>query len=148
MTIDGLCEPSTVAAHRQHGNSSQKKARQAAKIRELRDALMAAGFVTLDEQAAVLGLSRSTTWSVLKGTHKSSGLSVVIINRMLEAPTLPSAVIRALSEYAREKAMGLYGHNLAQRRRFLARLSAGPDLLDPPPAQTRADSTIGLRSRS
>jgi DNA invertase Pin-like site-specific DNA recombinase len=55
------------------------KARQSAKIRELREALVASGFLTLDEQSKALGLSRSTTWTILKGNHKASGLSAAII---------------------------------------------------------------------
>ena len=30
------------------------------------------GFVALDEQADVLGLSRSTAWTIIRGTHKTS----------------------------------------------------------------------------
>ena len=41
------------------------------KIRNICDALVAAGFETLDEQTEVLGLSRSTTWSILRGSHKN-----------------------------------------------------------------------------
>jgi hypothetical protein len=40
---------------------------QRAKIREFRDALATAGLRTLDKQAEVLTLSRSTTWNILKG---------------------------------------------------------------------------------
>src|SRR5215471_14888381 len=46
------------------------RGRQRAKIREFRDALAAAGLPTLDKQAAVLMLSRSTTWNLLKGKHR------------------------------------------------------------------------------
>ena len=58
------------------------KGRQTLKIRELGDALISEGFVTLDEQALALGLCRSTTWTILKANHKSSGLSATVINRM------------------------------------------------------------------
>ena len=53
--------------------------RQRAKIREFADALAASGLQTLDKQADALGLSRSTTWNLLKGKHKGSGLSPTII---------------------------------------------------------------------
>ena len=49
---------------------SDMKARQSAKLRELRQALMDAGFVRLDKQARVLELSRSTAWTVMSGSHK------------------------------------------------------------------------------
>jgi hypothetical protein len=40
------------------------RAGQSAKIREIRQALVDAGCLTLREQARVLRLSRSTTWAV------------------------------------------------------------------------------------
>ena len=62
----------------------EMKARQTAKIREIGDALRLAGYVGLDAQAAVLGLSRSTAWSILQASHKTSGLTASVINRMLD----------------------------------------------------------------
>src|SRR5262249_24665763 len=102
--------------------SADMKARQSAKIRELISALVTEGFRTLEEQAKVLGLSRSTTWTIAKANHKSSGLSGTIINRILLAPQLPPRARGILLEYVREKCAGLYGHKDAQRRRFAARL--------------------------
>jgi hypothetical protein len=55
------------------------KAQQSSKIKEIGEALVAAGFHALDEQADVLGLSRSTTWTILKRNHKKTGLSVGLI---------------------------------------------------------------------
>jgi hypothetical protein len=52
---------------------AKMKGRQCAKIRDLRQALIDAGFRSLDQQAMALGLSRSTAWSVLQGHHKASG---------------------------------------------------------------------------
>jgi hypothetical protein len=102
---------------------AEMKARQTSKLRQLADALIAAGFVSLGEQAKVLGLSRSTTWTVLGANHKGSGLSAAIANRILAAPRLPPLVRSALVEYVAEKAAGLYGGSVAQRRRFAERLS-------------------------
>lgn len=102
------------------------KARQSSKIKELGEALIASGFRTLDQQAKVLGLSRSTTWTLLKANHKSSGLSATIITRVLMAPQLPPPVRAKILEYVEEKAAGLYGHNSTQRRRFIAHLSVAP----------------------
>jgi hypothetical protein len=99
------------------------KARQSSKIRELAEAVEAAGFVTLDEQAKVLGVARSTAWTIRRASHKASGLSASIINRMLAAPELPLLVRAKILEYAGEKAAGLYGGSQNQRRRFTARLS-------------------------
>jgi hypothetical protein len=105
------------------GTVADMKARQAAKIRELGDALIACGIVTLDAQAEALGLSRSTTWTILKGNHKSSGLSGAIINRMLAAPQLPPLVRAKVLEYIEEKTAGLYGDCQPRLRKFVALLS-------------------------
>jgi hypothetical protein len=55
------------------------KARQSSKIRELAEAVKSAGFLTLDEQAKALGLSRSTAWTIRKASHKASGLRSSIV---------------------------------------------------------------------
>ena len=55
------------------------KARQANKISEIRAALIDAGLLGLDEQARALGLHRSTTWAILTGTHKATGISAGIV---------------------------------------------------------------------
>jgi len=98
------------------------KERQSVKIKELSDVLVAAGFISLDEQAAALGLSRSTTWTILKAKHKNYGLSASIINRILQKPKLNKFVRAKMIEYVQEKASGHYGHNKTQLRRFKERL--------------------------
>jgi DNA-binding CsgD family transcriptional regulator len=112
----------TEISTRYSASISEMKARQSLKIREFESALIKAGHTTLDQQARVLGLSRATTWTLLKGGHKSSGLSATIINRMLETPYLPSLVQAKIIEYVQEKIAGLYGHNKTQVSRFAARL--------------------------
>ena len=102
--------------------SRDLKTKQSLKIQELRHALAAAGFVALDEQAEVLGLSRSTTWAVLKGNHKCSGLSAGVISRMLSSPRLPSSVRRTILEYIEEKSAGSYGHSKERLSKFVAQL--------------------------
>ena len=97
------------------------KGRQSAKIREIADALISEGFCTLDPQAKALGLSRSTTWTILKGNHKSTGLSAKTINRiLLQRPPLVRAKIFV---YVEEKASGRYGHSAKIRRKFITALS-------------------------
>ena len=98
------------------------KARQAAKMREIRDALEAEGCTSLDQQAEVLGLSRSTAWTVLMGSHKCSGLSANVIRRMLSAPRLHASVRGKILEYVQEKASGQYGGSTARLRQFLRRV--------------------------
>src|SRR5437868_2594803 len=86
--------------------SFDRKARQTSKIAEIRRALVSAGFDTLTKQAAVLGLSRSSAWAVLRSHHKASGLSAMTIKRMLASPELPSAARQIIEEYIQEKLLG------------------------------------------
>ena len=97
---------------------------QAEKIREIGEALVSSGLVTLDEQAEALGLCRSTTWTILQANHKNSGLSATVINIMLDSPRLPPAVRAKILEYVEEKIAGRYGHGLLQLSRFVKRLQA------------------------
>jgi hypothetical protein len=99
------------------------KAQQASKIRNIAHALATDGIVRLDHQAQALGLSRSTAWTILRASHKSTGISGTIIARMLASPTLPASARAAIIEYVEEKAAGIYGHSKAQRRRFIAALA-------------------------
>jgi hypothetical protein len=46
------------------------KARQAAKLAEIRETLVAAGYDTVAKQAAVLGVCRNTAWVVLNRDKK------------------------------------------------------------------------------
>ena len=87
------------------------KARQSAKIREIADALISAGFPTIDAQAKILGVGRSTAWTILKSTHKGSGLSAKVISRILAVRQLPPLVRTKVLEYVEEKASGQYGHS-------------------------------------
>src|SRR5262249_18192310 len=103
--------------------TASMKARQSSKIRELAQAVESAGSHTLDEQAKSLGLSRSTAWTIRRASHKSSGLSASIINRMLAAPELPPLARSKILEYIEEKAAGLYGGRRRQRPKVTARLS-------------------------
>ena len=64
------------------------KARQSSKIREIGEALITAGFVSLNAQAKVFALPRSTAWTILSAKHKGTGLSARIIYRMLSSGEL------------------------------------------------------------
>jgi hypothetical protein len=103
-------------------SSPDPKLRQTAKLKALREALIEAGFWSLDAQSAALGLGRSTTWVILRGQHKSSGLSAGIINRMLAAPDLPPSVRAVVLDYVREKLAGVYGHKGFRLKVFASRL--------------------------
>jgi predicted DNA-binding transcriptional regulator AlpA len=100
----------------------EAKARQSSKIREFGTALRRAGLIRLDEQARALGLSRSTTWRILKGDRRASGLSATVISRMLSAPSLPPVVRAKILEYVQEKTGGSYGHGKRQLLEFSAQI--------------------------
>src|SRR6266576_2149743 len=72
--------------------AAEMRARHSSKIQQLKAALEAAGYRGLDQQANALGLSRSTTWTIVAGKHKTSGLSAITVKRMLQNPKLPAAV--------------------------------------------------------
>lgn len=99
------------------------KARQSAKLQELRRALIDDGWVGLCKQAAALGIRRSTAWVVLNGKHKASGLSASIVDRMLTSPELPPRARRVLQEYIEEKSAGIYGHDKKSVRVFRRKMS-------------------------
>jgi hypothetical protein len=93
------------------------KAKQAAKLVELREALVAAGCRTTAEQAVALGVSRPTAWALLN-RDKRAGPSAVVIKRILASRNLPPAARRKVQEYIEEKIAGLYGHHPGRTRWF------------------------------
>lgn len=131
MILDAMhaFTPATASERSSAGTANQlapfrvARARQAAKIQEIKLTLNAMGYRGLGKKAAVLGLPRSTVWSILKANHKASGLSAATINRMLAEPDLPAPVRRVILEYIDKKRAGSYGDNQTQLRRFSARLS-------------------------
>jgi hypothetical protein len=100
------------------------KMRQTCKIAEINEALEACRIYSLNHKAAVLGLPRSTTYTIIRAQHKSTGISAKILAQMLNSPQLPLPVRAKLEEYAREKASGFYGSTNRQQRQFLSRLAA------------------------
>ena len=56
-----------------------------------------------------LGLPRSTTWKILKGGHKASGLSAMVISRMLSEPRLPPVVRTKILDTCGRKPTGFMG---------------------------------------
>ena len=95
----------------------EAKARQAAKIEEVRRALTAAGHRTAAEQANVLGVSRSTAWALLN-RDKKAGPSAIVLKRILSSQSLPQEVRQKVEEYIREKSLGRYAHHKRRVRSF------------------------------
>jgi hypothetical protein len=100
------------------------KARQLLKILEINKTLEACHVYSLDHKAAVLGLSRSTAYTLVCAQHKSTGISAKILAQMLKSSELPLPVRAAIEDYAREKASGVYGNSKRQQRQFSLRLAA------------------------
>src|SRR5262245_40958998 len=119
------------------------KLRQSAKLREITAALEADGLIGLDAQATALGLSRSTAWTILRGSHKSSGLSARTLSRMLAAPLLGKRARAKILEYLAEKRAGHYGTSKLSLRRFDQRLDARPPKLSPNVGDGRGQAAAG-----
>ena len=100
------------------------KARQASKIAEIGEALRAAGMLTLPAQVKVLGLRRSTAYTVMRAQHKGTGISAKILAQMLRSPRLPLSVRVVIEQYAGEKASGIYGNSKRQQQHFRSQLAA------------------------
>jgi len=93
------------------------KRRQASKLKEIREALVADGFDSAGKQAIALGVSRPTAWALLN-RDKRAGPSSIIIKRILSSPNLPPRARRKVEEYVEDKIAGLYGHTESRRRWF------------------------------
>jgi hypothetical protein len=96
---------------------SKAKERQATKLTEIREALVAAGYDATAKQAAVLGVGRSTAW-VLLNRDKRDGPSAKVIKRILSSPQVPMSVRRKVEQYVEEKVSGRYGHSKQRTRWF------------------------------
>src|SRR5262245_52310547 len=68
-------------------------------LRRVVDALVAAGYTTLDAQAKALGVGRSTAWTIVKVKHKLGRLSAKTRTQILANPELPAQVRAAFQEY-------------------------------------------------
>jgi hypothetical protein len=98
------------------------RAKQAETLRALRRALIANGIDSVEDQARVLGLPRSTTWFILQSNHKWRGLNAAQVVRMLQSQRLPEEARRVVIRYVVERVEGAYGHTQVMRRKFVARL--------------------------
>ena len=144
--IRGLPAPQTRKPVGSAFTIAELKARQRDKIEEIRSALVVAGARTLDQQAKLLGLSRSTAWSVLKANYKSSGLSAGIIKRILASRRLPSRARDQILEYIHERLAGVYGHSERRRRQFATSLAI--TTADQRAPQQRSGFNVQFRRRN
>ena len=106
----------------------EAKERQAVKLTEIRETLIASGCDTAAKQAAALGLSRATAWALLNRDRRT-GPSPRIIKRALSSPNLPPETRRKVEEYVDEKIPRLYGHT-KERTRWFGKQFTAPDPVD------------------
>jgi len=71
----------------------------AIELERISEALISAGYMSLDEQAKALGLGRSTAWTITKNKHKLGRLSAKTIDRILANPQTPPAVRVVVQQY-------------------------------------------------
>lgn len=102
-------------------NASQQ-AMTKAKIRAISQVLTGCGYRSIDEQAHVLNIPRSTAWTIFRGTHKNSGLTARIVAKMLASNRLPPSAKAEIVEYVNQKLAGTFGDNVVGQRRFKAHL--------------------------
>jgi hypothetical protein len=84
-------------------NSSRTRRKYTTNIQHIADALVAAGYTSLDKQAKALGIHRATAWTILKDKHKLDRLNSNTTKRMLANPELPQCVRDVLQRYVAER---------------------------------------------
>jgi hypothetical protein len=83
-----------------HLNTSS--ARRTIPVQDIADALIKAGYKSLDGQAKALGIHRATTWTIIKTKHKLGHLNAKTTERILANPELPLCIRDVLQRYAAE----------------------------------------------
>jgi hypothetical protein len=91
---------------------------QQRRILEISEVLSRHGHSTVNQQAKILNVPRSTAWTILRPTHKHSGLTVRVLLKMLNSPELPPEARQKVLDYLHEKADGRFGSNRNCQRRF------------------------------
>ena len=84
-----------------HLNTSS--ARRTVPVQHIADALVGAGYISLEEQAKALGVHRSTAWTIIKTKHKLGYLNAKTTERMLANPELPPCIRDVLQRYGAER---------------------------------------------
>ena len=78
-------------------------ARRTIPVQDIADALIKAGYKSLDEQAKALGIHRATAWTIIKKKHKLGRLNPDTTNRMLANRELPPSVRIVIEQYLAER---------------------------------------------
>ena len=104
-------------------NSGNARKQQRQKIEQIARTLAECGFVALDEQGLRPRFVAQHAWTIIRGTHKTSGLCASTINRMLATGRLPLRVRQKLLEYIAAKMSGAYGDREHRLKAFASRIS-------------------------
>jgi hypothetical protein len=83
-------------------SSSGGRRKYTTNLQRIAEALVAAGYTSLDEQAKALGIHRATAWTIIKEKHKLGRLNHKTIKRILENSETPPAV-RVIVQHLTEK---------------------------------------------
>jgi len=83
--------------------SCSERPRYSVTLQHISEALISAGFVSLDEQAKALGVHRATAWTIIKHKHKLGRLQRETVVRMLANPGTPQSVRNVIEQYAAER---------------------------------------------
>jgi len=78
-------------------------ARRTIPVQDIADALIKAGYKSLDEQAKALGIHRATAWTIIKKKHKLGRLNPDTTNRMLANCELPPSVRIVIEQFLAER---------------------------------------------
>ena len=73
------------------------------RLQDIGDALVAAGYTSLDEQAKALGVTRSTAWNIVNGKNKLDRLARKTTKRILADPETPPSVRAIIRQYLAER---------------------------------------------
>ena len=83
--------------------SSRTGRKYTTNIQHIADALVAAGFTSLDKQAKALGIHRATAWTIVRTKHKLGRLNLKTTERILANPELPLRVRSVVEQYLAER---------------------------------------------
>jgi hypothetical protein len=75
--------------------------RRTVPVQPLVDALLDAGYNSLDHQAKALGIHRATAWTIVKNKHKLGRLNQATVNRILANSETPQCVRLVVEQYLR-----------------------------------------------
>jgi hypothetical protein len=114
----------TVRCLNEINSASRARRKYTTNIQHIANALIAAGYKSLDKQAKALGIHRATVWTIIRERHKLDRLNTSTTKRMLANPELPPCIRDVIERYVAERpALG----RCSKRRLTQAADSAGEE---------------------